>query len=256
MGSHQNLEAEIVVPEAVTKGSENAQLVNLEIEQLRLPLQTVLEGLRPRIDNGDYRVVIGEDVSGRIPALIVWRVLSSLAHQRGEVKPGILFIGTFHYIDPKIAQDQIQQVSDFLGNYYTSRTYGVLDANIARTLIVTEDIVQGIGLNPIAAGLREQRLPYDIASVNVRASSNIDSLQMKLGATIVAGGREDEIPNIHDNKPLSGVRKRRGALFGQRLDRIGFGPQEIINSARYDVARLSRELVDWYTRPKRLTPQI
>jgi len=62
-----------------------------EIAELREPIQNLLEQLRDKIDKGEYGVIIGDDASGRIPALILDNVIKSVYQDKGYTKPKTIF---------------------------------------------------------------------------------------------------------------------------------------------------------------------
>ncbi len=82
----------------LTRGAINEKCVHPEIAELEKPLGKILGQLRRHIDMNQYKLVLGDDTSGRIPALIMWRVLSALAEQRGQEKPKISFIAGSRYL--------------------------------------------------------------------------------------------------------------------------------------------------------------
>ena len=57
------------------------------IEQLRVPIQKILEELRPEIEKAAYGMVLSDDVSGRIPALMLGWALKRIYKQNGNQPP-------------------------------------------------------------------------------------------------------------------------------------------------------------------------
>ena len=46
----------------------------IRVAELREPMQKILQAMRENIEQGDYVAILGEDASGRIPALIFRKI--------------------------------------------------------------------------------------------------------------------------------------------------------------------------------------
>ncbi|MBI5420722.1 MAG: hypothetical protein HZA35_00180 [Parcubacteria group bacterium] len=49
-----------------------------EIVELEEPIQRLLDQLRPHLEKNEYRLIIGDDASGRIPTLIMRKVMDTI----------------------------------------------------------------------------------------------------------------------------------------------------------------------------------
>ena len=72
--------------------SDEREVVFKEVAELELPIKIIIEKIRPRIENGEYGLIIGDDASGRIPTLILGNFIRKTSEQKGLDKPNIVFI--------------------------------------------------------------------------------------------------------------------------------------------------------------------
>lgn len=62
-----------------------------KISSLREPFQKIFLKLQESIDSGEYNLIIGDDASGRIPALVVRNFIKEVYAKRGYPKPATRF---------------------------------------------------------------------------------------------------------------------------------------------------------------------
>ena len=126
-----------------------------EIAELEEPTKKIIEQLRSRIENGEYGLIIGEDVSGRIPALILGRFIKRIYRLRGVRVPEIIFI------PGKL--DEEYDYKETLKKYVFK--YGAREGD--RILIVTEAIDTGQSLKVLSKLLAECGFTIDIATIGI-----------------------------------------------------------------------------------------
>ena len=61
-----------------------------EIEELREPIKKLLEQLHPHLENGEYQILISDEASGRIPALVFLHVINEIYRKKGY--PPLTFV--------------------------------------------------------------------------------------------------------------------------------------------------------------------
>src|SRR3989344_9337060 len=71
------------------------------------PLANILEKLRPELERGEYRLIIGDDASGRIPTRIVGEVIKKLSEERGFPRPLVRFIAGSTFMDQNRRSEKI-----------------------------------------------------------------------------------------------------------------------------------------------------
>lgn len=216
----------------------------MNIEELREPIRDLLRQLHEHINNGSYKLLIGGDASGRIPALIFDKVIRKIYREKGFDVPRTLtsFIaGGQRYADPgpgeKTKSEEIKTNirKHYIGdNLKDSNKDGKYDG---RVLIVEDTIASGASIQPVTQALRELGIEFDIATIGFMAT-NKKYIEDSLGGTIFH--YMDKTPNIYARRSLSGVAKNRGDLFSL--------PQVSRNSikARVDTDKVADELADWY----------
>jgi len=71
---------------------ESQEIKLREVKDLEEPLEDILEQIKPEIESGTYRLIIGEDASGRIPALVIGGVINRQHENKGFPKALTVFL--------------------------------------------------------------------------------------------------------------------------------------------------------------------
>jgi hypothetical protein len=245
-------------PKSLDPSPEAESIINPEIAELLNPLKNLLTQLRERIEKVGYQLVIGDDASGRIPALIVHKTLESICEQKGLFKPEILFFAGSRGLKEKRMYQELEAKQAHIAELFRYSNPKIL----RRALIVTDAIQTGDSLLPLVNGLNANGIDYDIASItlgsegkrNFKPDKAVARLSKKLGGDLFYA-KVSAFPAVFDRKDLSGVQKDPREVFSfpvtadsedsieqEKVRRI----QEKINSARKDSKILARKLLDWY----------
>ena len=155
-----------------------ANIENKEIEYLEEPIFIILEKLRESIENGDYGTIIGDDASGRIPALIIGKFLNSYNAKHGLGKVETLFLAGSGSKPKREVAHFIK--GDDIKSYLETRD---LEKDV---LIVTDTISSGNSLKPLTLALKRMGKKYDIASVGNQVM-NENSIGEYLGTKPIYG---------------------------------------------------------------------
>lgn len=228
------------------------------IRQLEKPMQIILRDLRDKIDAGLYKLVLGEDVSGRIPTLLFNEVLRSLYKEKGFENPKVNFYAPDLRLSEAETKEKLNNISATIKPVLNS-TFEKEGAFISiineifkrdqsdkeRVLVVTEAIGFGRSLSFVTHVLKEMKVPFDIASI---AMDNPESLSVKelektLGGKIYHG-HVIGMPSVYRRKGIAGVEKRGAKATSYKL--TDSGVQEKVNLAREEVRKVSDDLVKWY----------
>lgn len=257
------------------------------IPELEVPLKTIIKKIEDRIENGDYGLIIGDDASGRIPALVLGRFIQKISEYRSQRVPKIVFIpgklweresyeeypedgGRGEYYD--VFTDEINargiDLMALLDEYI--KKYGA-DKN-KRILIVTEVVESGDTLAYVHL-LKKLGYTIDIATLSifsdfvnafedskVKANRRIENLK---GAEIIDGEfkRGDnhfgsDVPKIYKKHKLSGVEKSFDEWgmpefnSSKPIEKDSVDVQARINKAREDAKVVTQHLIDWYESQK------
>lgn len=228
--------------------NEKSLIKHNEIAGLKEPLQDLLEQLKEKIESGYYNAIIGDDASGRIPALIVDDVITERYKEKGFSEPRVNFFAGSRDLDSneqKIKEEKIGKLLDEKVRYEKD----------AHVLIVTDTIKTGISLKPLTKALKERNVKYDIATISIIqawADETHKELEKYLGATIYYANNDDwDAPNIYGKHGLSGVKKKVYEILAEPTKKYTYSKtqelyQRILNEAREDVAILSQELIRSY----------
>lgn len=223
------------------------------------PFKRLLSQLRERIDNHEYSVIIGDDVTGRIPTLIIDRMMKDVYAKDGKKAPKTIFFagkcGNFGLDEQKrIEQRTVKEYIShalsspdlFSGNKRDSK----LRDKRGRILIVTETIATGGALEPLTKALQELDMPYDIMTLALSEESRA-RLEEKLKAKIYSGSSKPvycswELEGIVKDRSIPESVISRTRRVEERSARENEKIREKVELGRYYVNTISRKLIEWY----------
>lgn len=268
-----SLEAPTTEEEVLGNSEQDIHLE--EVAELELPIKRIIEKMRPRIEAGDYGLVIGDDASGRIPALILGNFIGKVSEQKGQQKPNIIFIpgklkmesnGFFNETINLGKKKQHQELGEYISKQGVSKDKIIL--------IVTDTIQSGFSLKTMIQLLKRAGYRCDIAMIGIEQPmiGRIERNKNLSGADIFSGEYssseyDSHTPLIYGREDLSGVYKNPGDKVSKTLKSSalpeGTSPedvnpesintdssrqeiQESINQSRKDANIVVDHLVDWY----------
>jgi adenine/guanine phosphoribosyltransferase-like PRPP-binding protein len=245
-----------------------------EIAELERPFQIILEKLKSRIENGEYGLVVGDDASGRIPALVMSRFLNKVNKEKGLDNVATkFFAGGGSFSKHLKVQKKGKEIPDTTVEIAVSLMKSDLP-KVNKVLVVTDSMVTGRSLKPILGALRASGVSYDIVSVGLdpaladHAIENFDAskdddvekfaefLGKQLGGEVIFG--LVGTPNVYFGHSLSGVMKRPGDLYATPLRKVdqdyptGITGEEkefdlkSVPDARNDVDLLTNRLYEYF----------
>jgi adenine/guanine phosphoribosyltransferase-like PRPP-binding protein len=236
-----------------------------EISELEEPVKNIIEQIKTRIENGEYGIIIGDDASGRIPALILGSFIKRISKLRNLREPNIIFIPgklrvTEDTLDRKVFQKLLQK-------HITK--YGAKKGD--RVLIVTEAIDSGDSLGDISHLLKVAGFEVDIATMGIESLDNglykIAREENLRNSNIISGNyvyvkkgvtRESHTSLVYSQgRIMNGITKKPGDLraktkksqfgvFREKAPIQGREIQEKINQSRIEVNILVDKLVVLY----------
>ncbi|HVX58104.1 MAG TPA: hypothetical protein VG964_00015 [Candidatus Saccharimonadales bacterium] len=173
----------------------------------------VINTLKPAIVEGVYGSVLGEDVSGRFPALVIGKVMRRYARENSMRVPGLYFFagGSMgeipHSITDAIAQQgddftpeksvAVQNMMDQLRNDNLSSYFERLKPYLgARSLVVTDQLTTGRTMYETSIALHNAEVDFDICTLAVAAKlSEYGQMYLKcvpdFSSSIISGGSRD-----------------------------------------------------------------
>lgn len=221
--------------------------------ELELPIKIIIDKIKSRIENGEYGLIIGDDASGRVPALIPGNFIKKVSESKGLDKPDIIFIPGKPYLLPILDRTvNVPKLEKYLSKYEITKD--------KRILIVTDTVLSGNSLAVLVRLLGEIGFTCDIATVGVETEEkDVADRNKKLqNFEVISGEYHNEdshmpnTPRIYKEKTLSGVTKKVGQTKSTTLKSTESNEddkeiiQDQINQAREDANVVTQHLIDWY----------
>lgn len=209
-----------------------------EIGHLEEPMKKIFKELLPNIEKGDYDLIIGIDASGRIPTLIVGKLINYVYAKKGNEFPKTRFLAGSG--KKESAEEQI--------NKWNPQK---------KVLIVEDTILSGSSIKFLANILKEKGIHFDIASISTWGSIENERQRLRLGSDNIYIGTSDST-DIYKARHLGGVKKEQGDTFARPYKKTVEGErgnipphvQETINEARNEADIVVDQLIDWYESQK------
>lgn len=173
------------------------------VSELREPIRNMITPVLEHMKGGEYGLLIGDDASGRIPTLIVRKIMNALYQKKGLPPIPTRFIaGTRSY---KEGSEHTEQKQAKVSEYVRETLNSIFTPT--RVLIVTDTIKTGSSLVPLTSALRESGVAYDICSVGFAGDpGDKPELARRLGDWVNYG--MDDQPEIYAKHHISGVQKK------------------------------------------------
>lgn len=220
-----------------------------EVGKIEEPMLRLCDRLKPLLEDGRYSLIVGEDVSGRLPALIVKGFSDEVASRSGQEKLPIVFVtnkrSPFTPLAHTIAQTEIEE-----------RVLPVLskvEGKSNRVLIVTDFIGGGETINRLINDFNQRNIPTDIAVLR-RREQQIFPIMLPEGSLLIEGenatypplltGRYDligfEISDSYEGGEGPLKRHPDRAKATQAREDVGFMVQKAVARAYPEVEDLSK----------------
>lgn len=196
-----------------------------EIADLEDPITGIVEQILK--DDRRYDLIIGDDKSGRIPTLIVGKVLNALAQEQGQDPIPVRFLWTSSSNMPtdlrKILQD--------------------LEEKPERTLLVTEYVSNGYTIEKFKDIFQKEELNYDVATISIEREEETYRHKESISShtSLYFYDQNSRLPGVYGKPHLSGLLS--GFANNQTIAIRGADARKDVVSAREDVALLSERIV-------------
>lgn len=149
--------------------AERLQMAN---EQLVGLSRKLAEGIR----NNQWQILIGEDVSGRIPALFIYELIKRYNSSNNISPPQLFFLASGKNVvveGERVAQENVEDLAEYV------KAHREL-ARGKRALYITDVVHSGESLQKSAIALGVNGIHFDIASLDSHISSSVtNSLGLK-----------------------------------------------------------------------------
>lgn len=217
-----------------------------QIERLQKSAEALVQQLKEKIDNEEYDMLIGDDVSGRIPTLILRGVINERRHQLSKDKSSQVNEIPTKFIVGGRAYDveNTEEIIKFLEK--------IKPQIKKKALLVTEYMDSGKGMDKMARAFNRAGIDFDVATFASFENpdfyqKNCDNLS---GHEIFAGEEGFEhVSGIYGQRGFAGIMKHHehesahAVRYKGHYERMPLEKQKNINQAREDVKILAAEVV-------------
>src|SRR3989344_4526225 len=211
-----------------------------DVHELEVPIKKIIQKIKKRINGSEYGLIIGDDASGRIPALILGGFIKKVAKDKGQKPPETVFIPG--KIDlPVIANFFEINLLEESEEYF--KKHGATTDR--RILIVTDTVQSGNSLKTLVRFIKRFGYVCDVATIGLEKPNDeevSEERKRNFGNTeIISGeyikqGRYSDVwphtPRIYERYNLSGVYKTEEGLKS-RLRKN----EETIEKKRLDIQK-------------------
>ena len=220
-----------------TQTKDSVEIKHEQIAELEEPIRNILKEILPKIEKGEYGLIIGIDTSGRIPTLIIDKLVNYIYTQKGNDFSRTRFLAGRG--DKEETKKQIE-----------------IWGPSKKVLIIDDTFIVGNAIRFLTEALREMKVPFDIVAVS-GLGGNYRESALNIGAGKIYIGKSDNAA-IVNAKHLSGVHKYAGDKFSKSYKKLMEEEhdnnlpliQETMNEARADVDVVVNNLIDWYESQK------
>jgi len=229
------------------------------INELAFPVQRILNQIEPELEEGAYRLIIGDDVSGRIPAIVMNEAIAKIYKAYGHPTPLLRFVAGGrrpgeHGLDSRDRSDDMKERVRGLNDELLRK------GDAPRALLVTEAIATGNAMHMVTSTLRDERIKTDIAALGFIGADveggdgNLEQVKARLnGARLIVG--TENLPSLYGDRNLrllQGVSKEHGSSTSTRLTDYEIHREDVpfiqakINAARVLALKVGSDIADVY----------
>ncbi|MBI5153105.1 MAG: hypothetical protein HZA36_01460 [Parcubacteria group bacterium] len=226
-----------------------------EIEELREPIKRLLEQIRPHLEGGDYQLLVSDEASGRIPALIFLKVINRVYGKKGLPKLRFIPIaGRNIKIEDRRTREMHDQKIEHIAVELTEKILSTMpEGGSRKALVVTDAINSWAAMGTITKALRKANVGFEIATIGMtERATEFKPLWESTGVTIYWDNLT-ETPRLYQKEKLSGVRQKEpyhehvySEPVGQEADESREEYLKRRGERNKSIEALSEELFEWY----------
>lgn len=207
-----------------------------EIAELEESMRQLLRELLPHIRSGEYSLLIGDDISGRIPTLLIRKFINTIRTENGQKEIPTYFFRSKAEAS-KISPDSISSLIAFAKTAVTGSTID------SKALVITEYISSGRHIRQTGSILSQSDIPYDVATVYMDVPEQVYRMGGIIPETTrLFSGGQDNYPKIYSNPDISGVVGEKDTDRRTVINKNDLRRSTIIQ-ARKDVDVLANRLI-------------
>ncbi len=213
-----------------TKNLKSPDIYNNKILELEPYIKDLLLELKENLEQGKYQLIIGEDASGRIPALIMKKCVDHIYHKAGKSVIPLRFVAGFGRSQPSSTgeYDKMAILKENLSEFKDSTA-----------LVVTEHVSSGNSLHSMYNLLKEIGMEADFGSLGIQADKEY---YPELDEKLYTGKEKQPSPVIFGHYQMGGVSKQFDKPYAEKYPKS----EEEVVKARSDVENVSKKIITWY----------
>lgn len=203
-----------------------------EIAQIEEPLKKIFEQISDNFEKGEYDLMIGIDASGRIPALILFKLATNIYEKNGYPAP------MFRFIAGHAPKDGIREI--------------INKWNPKKRVLIIEDLIgSGNSIRNLAYVLDDLHIKFDISTISGNADDIKDRIGTEHSQNVYTADSSAAFGLTH-HRDLHGVQKKRkekqvfSKIYDKEDKELGHHRGEFKLDSREDVDTVASHLIDWY----------
>ncbi len=215
------------------------------IEELEFPVQRILQQIQPELMKGAYSLIIGDDVSGRIPAIIMNEAVRKIYKAYGHPAPMLRFVAGGRRAEEETPSQERSRQLEMRDRMASMNNELLRSGDAPRALLVTEAIMTGDAMELVVCTLERERIKTDIAAIafigdQAEEPVTLADVQRKLkSARIIVGS--DRRPGVYGmgKRYMQGVGKDNGSATASRFtDYLIHAEERAFTQAKVNATRV------------------
>jgi hypothetical protein len=178
-----------------------------QLEESAQIFKELVEKMEPDIASNEYRMIIGDDVSGRIPTYFFDRFLKKISRVLDRPEPNTIFIAGSRHLGRTEHDDKLKSIKKFIDH----KDEIIPKFYEGKALIVTDTVQGGTSLEPLTTALNDKKIRFDIATFGLCSDNPPEILS---GYDRFIHSRNDA-PDLYGSRELAGLTKDRRELFAK-----------------------------------------
>jgi hypothetical protein len=214
-------------------------------EEMLKSLFGILDELKKPIERGEYSLIVGDDYSGRIPALFLYETIKRISEATGLEAPQITFVSSGKRSEKRsYDKDQAGVIADHL----TKAGYAPQKGK--RALLVTESLSGGGSVKVITTALKADGFKADTVVLNGTLMELNEIQKLRLKGSLTSRWVEGERGSAHliqNNHQMAGTVKGESGPVTERfeggMEEDAFGEEVYVPRNQASVNAM-REVID------------
>ncbi|MCE9541097.1 phosphoribosyltransferase [Candidatus Kaiserbacteria bacterium] len=219
------------------------------LERLEKSVASLVSDMKERINGAEYELVIGEDASGRLPALMLGTVLKDVYESRGIRAPMVRFLTSSRPTKESgdIWEKRTAAVREALSEI--KKTFDESGRN-GKVLLVTDVIDTGNSMEGLLRAVQEAGMAPEVATVALLKGDSdsytrAEAFEKHWGVNVY--WTQNHLTDVFRNR-LSGVTKSKDGAYAVANDRtvgiVRAARERVINAAHRIAADFIAESPD------------